>query len=224
MKANSTHFSMKKDLCVRSVHVENSMVQYVWKMYYREVFHSDSLILELPTRVQTQVNSSLAEQQRTNLRFNRGSLGSFKKKNHFRQYLSHAESGDVDQTTINAELRVPCTLISGFSLKDQLNSDEFGLLYKNAPTTTIESGRIIGRRKHKERRTFLISTNGDASHRLLLDNRASLCASMGRKAGSLVKIITTLKSLDKPSHIFIYSCIDLISTSDALLGEKQFYS
>ena len=166
MKEKSMHSSMKKCLFVLIVHVENSTVQWTWKMYHHEVFLSDGMILEQATRVQTQVYGSLQEQQRTNLRFRRVWLGSFKKRIHFRQYRSHGEGCDVDQAATNAELPLLCTFLSGFSIRDQFNWDEFRLQYKSAPTTTIGPGRIPGRKKHNERLTFVVCTNGNGSEQL----------------------------------------------------------
>ena len=52
VKETSTHFTMKKDLTVRSATNESTMVAWVWKMSKNEVFITDKIIMEKARRTQ----------------------------------------------------------------------------------------------------------------------------------------------------------------------------
>ena len=166
MKALSTHSNMLKDLHVRSFDIENKMVAWIWLMHHRNIFLNDEVILEKANRIQTRLNDTLPLSQRTYLKFSRGWLARFKKRNRFRRYRSHGESADVDHAAAESELPLLRTLLAAFALKNQFNCDEFSLCYKQAPTTTIGPGRLPGHKKSKDRLTFLACVNADGSERI----------------------------------------------------------
>ena len=93
-------------------------------------------------------------------------MARFKKRNKFRWFKSHGESGDVNDTEIQEELPILRALYSSFSLRDRFNADEFGLCYRMTPRTTIGPSRLLGRKKRKDRITFLACANADGSERL----------------------------------------------------------
>ena len=81
-------------------------------------------------------------------------------------YRSHGESGDVDFNRITTELPILQILLSAFSRKDLFNADEFGLCFKQSPTTTIGPKRLPGRKNKYDRISFLVCTNADGSERM----------------------------------------------------------
>ena len=56
--------------------------------------------------------------------------------------------------------------MSAFSPRDIFNADEFGLNYRLAPTSTVVPRRLSGRKKKKERITFLGCGNADGSEQI----------------------------------------------------------
>ena len=112
MKAESTHKNMKKDLVVKSIDLENTMVKWVWKMWKKKVYITDDVIIEKARRVQRQFNAIMPLAKRTNLKFSNGWLTRFKSRNSFKVYRSHGETGDVNETEITAKIPILRTLLS----------------------------------------------------------------------------------------------------------------
>lgn len=57
---------------------------------------------------------------------------------------------------------------SRYSLRDVFNADEFGLYYRRSPNVTIGPARMQGRKRSKDRITFLPCCNSDGTERLPL--------------------------------------------------------
>ena len=166
MKSQSTHNSMMKDLAVKSVRIENIMVEWVWRMFRKQICITDGIICEKARKTQSELNYLLPAEHRTNLRFSNGWLVRFKRRNNFKCYKSHGESGNVSESEIENELPILKTLLSAYNPCDRFNADEFGLFYRMAPVTTIGPHRMEGRKKKKERITFLSCANADGSERV----------------------------------------------------------
>ena len=166
VQATSTHFRMKKGLKVRSATIESIKVAWVWKMSKNEVFVTDIIIMEKARKTQLQINATLPEEEQTQLQFSYRWLSKFKIRNCFKRYRSHGESGDADHDAILNELPILQTLLSAFSPRDTFNADEFGLNYQLAPTSTVGPRRLPGRKKKKERLTFLVCGNADGSEQI----------------------------------------------------------
>lgn len=111
--------------------------------------------------VQVRMNEQLPHSEHTNLQFANGWLSRSKHRNGFKVYPSHGESGDAYERAIIDELPMLHDLLSAFQPKDAFNADEFGLFYRQAPTTTVGPRRLTG--KKKDRITLLASTNADGS-------------------------------------------------------------
>ena len=108
----------------------------------------------------------MPSESRTNLDFSNGWLFKFKRRNHFKSYRCHGEEGAVDEEAIQRELPVLLQLLSSFCVNDVFNADEFALFYRQPPNTTIGPSRLRGRKKRKDRVTFLACCNGDGTVRL----------------------------------------------------------
>ncbi len=67
--------------------------------------------------------------------------------------------------------------LSMCAIHDVWNVDEFGLFYKLSPASTIRPERIPGRKKVKDRQTFLACLNGDGTEKfpvMIIGNLVSL--------------------------------------------------
>ena len=157
---------MKKDLIVKIVDLENTTVEWVCKMWKKKVCITDDVIIEKVRRVQRKLNAIMPHAKWTNLHFNNGWLTRFKSRNSLKGYRSHGETKDVNENEITTEIPILRTLISALSRRDQFNADKFGLYYWMTPNNTIESGRIPGRKKRKERLNFLTRANADGCERV----------------------------------------------------------
>ena len=80
-------------------------------------------------------------------------------------YRSHGEDGAANELAIQNELLSLRFRLSHYQRKDVFNSDEFGLFYNMPPTTTIGPGRLRGKKKVKQRATFLACCNADGTER-----------------------------------------------------------
>ena len=78
MKAHSTHSYMKKDMVVRSMPIENILVEWVWKMSMMEVLISEDAIVDKASYVQEYFNAILPSSQQSFLTFSNGWLEKFK--------------------------------------------------------------------------------------------------------------------------------------------------
>lgn len=78
-------------------------------------------------------------------------------------FLFHGKSRNTHEEVILNELLLLHALLSDFHEKDIFNADEFGLFYREAPTTTVGPYRFKGRKKKKDRITFLVCVNSDSS-------------------------------------------------------------
>ena len=109
--------------------------------------------------MQCTLNENLTVEERSNIHFTNGWLYDFKKRNHFKCFKSHGESGDADHAAATAELPQLRRIVAQHSANDVYNADEFGLYYSCAPNATIGPAPLCGRKKSKERVTFLVCTN-----------------------------------------------------------------
>ena len=146
--------------------IEVLMRDWVWNMWENHTFISDAAIQEKAKRIQNTVNRSLPLCDRTNLKFSSGWLYRFKKRNSFKCYKSHGESGDADEVAAASHLPFLRSIVAEYALNDIFNADEFGLWHSRAPTSTIGPTRLNGMKLNKDRTTFLICANADGTERL----------------------------------------------------------
>lgn len=78
------------------------------------------------------------------LQFSNGWLSSFCKRNHFRHFQSHGESGDAQMENTEEKLAQIKERIAQYELCDVYNMDETGLFYNMAPDKTIARRQIEG--------------------------------------------------------------------------------
>ena len=72
------------------------------------------------------------------------------------------------------------------ALNDFWNADEFGIFYKMSPESAVGSGRIPGKKKKKERLSYLVCTNADGSEKypMLIIGRSKKPKCFGKYEGS----------------------------------------
>ena len=85
-KAESRHKNMEKDLTVKSMDLENTMIELLWKMWKKQDYLTDDVIIEKARRMQRQFNASMPHTKRTNLSFSDEWLNPFKSRNSFIVY------------------------------------------------------------------------------------------------------------------------------------------
>jgi len=160
---NSHGHNRKKKWCNRSNVLDEQLRLWVIKMWERGIYLNESLIVEKGKRLQCSLNLSLPLPECTNILFSNGWIHSFKKRHNFSCHKSHGEEADADRAGAMTALPYLRHLTSQYHLNDIFNADEFGLYYTAAPTSTIGPGPLLGRKKSKERITFLVCANVDGS-------------------------------------------------------------
>ena len=135
-------------------------------MLRNEVFIYDAVIIEKAQRVQESFNSCIPHTEQSNLRFAIGWLWRIKKRNLFKGYHSHCESGEIDKNVVMNEFLILRTLLCAFHAHDQFNWDEFALFFRQTPTTIIGPRRICRKKQKKDRITIMACINADGSERI----------------------------------------------------------
>ena len=119
------------------------------------------------------------------------------KRNEFKYYRCHWEDGDANYAAIEHEVPVLVERLKYFRTNDIFNADEFGVVFKLSPNSTVGPGRLIGRQKKKDRVTFLACSNSDGTERLpllVIGTAKSLdVLQVGRFLAQLVSTVATLK-------------------------------
>ena len=81
------------------------------------------------------------------LKCSNGWLEKFQKRNGFRRWYIHGESGDAQMEEIEERLEEIRAKIAGYELKKVYNMNEMSLFYNLASNTTIAQRQIEGRYK-----------------------------------------------------------------------------
>ena len=76
------------------------------------------------------------------------------------------KSSDVDHAAAQSKLPLIHTILAAFAAEDQFNCYEYGLCYKQAPTTSIGPGCFPEQVKSKERIPFMVFVNADWSEHI----------------------------------------------------------
>jgi DDE superfamily endonuclease/Tc5 transposase DNA-binding domain len=121
----------------------------------------------------------------TQLKFSNGWYESFARRNGFKGYKSHGESGDAQMTGIEDQLIALKSKIASYSLDDVYNMDETAYLYNMAPDKTIARRQIEGAKKDKTRLTIALTCNATSTDRveLLILGHAERPRCFQRKSG-----------------------------------------
>ena len=120
------------------------------------------------------------------LNFSNGELSKFKKRNLFKNYRLFGESGEVNIEATISELPKLQKKVSGYSITDVFDADEFGLFYRLASDSSIGPSRLAGKKKKKERLSLLARLNDDGIEKLPLAfiGKWKKPKFFGRKTGS----------------------------------------
>lgn len=114
----------------------------------------------------SELSASLPPSRRRNLKFSNGWLFQLKKCDAFKAYKRHREDSDADESAIATHLPIYCRLLSAYRPNDILNADEFGLFYSKELSITTVPAHLRGRKKRKDRITFLLCGNADRTERI----------------------------------------------------------
>lgn len=74
----------------------------------------------------------------------------------------------MELAAVECKLSISGTHLSSFNKRDHFNCDEFGKYYKKTQYTTIESGRLLGKKVNKKCMKFKECINVDGSEPLPL--------------------------------------------------------
>ena len=110
--------------------VENELKTWIFEIWDKNVFLSDSIIQEKARRLSYSRKNQSPPQRKYGNMYSNGWLYSFKKRNHFKCYKSHGEAGDADVNAAERELPVLRSLIEQYGERNVFNADEFGLNYR----------------------------------------------------------------------------------------------
>ena len=128
----------RKACYVRSHILENAIVEWVWDMFEKKVNASDSLLQAKAKQIVLSVNENLPILAMISTKFSNGWLEKLKKRNGFKMYRPHDESGDVDEDVVGKELTEILSKLQSYSINDRWNADEFHLFYSMAPDVMID--------------------------------------------------------------------------------------
>ena len=98
--------------------------------------------------------------------FSNGWFGSFKKKNKFKSWKRHGESGESDTTGITFKLPELRSRLAQCRSCNIFNAEECGLYYPQPSTVTIGPARLRGRKNRKYHVTFLFCVNANDIEKL----------------------------------------------------------
>ncbi len=96
------------------------------------------------------------------MKFSSRWLFRFKKRNKFKRFIY------INVAKTVQEILILQTKLSKYHFNDLWNADEFGLMYKSTPKSTIGSGRIPGKKMMKQGLIFLAWANGDGTEKFPL--------------------------------------------------------
>jgi hypothetical protein len=133
--------SLKKARTVKCEVIETSTVNWVLQMQHRRISISGDMI---KAKARDFARLLGAEEE---LKCSNGWLEKFQKRNGFRRWHIHGESGDAQMEGIEGRLEEIRAKIAGYELEKVYNMDETGLFYNLAPDTTIAQRQIEGRYK-----------------------------------------------------------------------------
>ena len=116
---------------------------------------------EFATRI---LNVTLAAE----FKFSNGWFESFCKRNAFKKFSIHGESGDAQMNDIENQINDIKAKIASYSPDDVYNMNETVYLYNLAPDKTIAQRQIEGAKKNKTRLTIALTTNVTGTDRFEL--------------------------------------------------------
>ena len=166
--------------------IEQALSQWVWELWHMNVFVTDSIIKAKARKLWQAINIDAGDRSKYGTRFSNGWLYRFKKRNLFKSYTAHGESGDADVAAAEAELPILRSLVRYYGERNVYNADEFGLWYRQIPTRSIGPARLRGRKQNKDRITFLVCGNADGTERTppLVIGRATMPKCFGGRTGT----------------------------------------
>ena len=143
--------------------LEESLVTWVLQKQHQRLIVSSEAIQEQGRRFAERLGLEKI------LEFSKGWVSAFCKRNAFRKFRQHGESGDAPINTpeVQAALAAIKVEIASYEPKDVYNMDETGLFYNMPPDSTIARQRIEGSKKDKTRITIAFTCNADGLDRFL---------------------------------------------------------
>lgn len=151
--------------------LEQALFDWVIHQQCKQIAVSGDIIKAKAKSVQEAVREKLPQEEQSSfeqLKFSDGWLGNFKKRWNLRLLRSYGERGDADVEALAAELPKLKEVVEKYDPKDIFNADECGLFYSMPPERSISRERLPGRKKAKERITFMPCANADGSEKLEL--------------------------------------------------------
>jgi len=173
---------IRRSRTVSCPQVEEALVLWMLQMQQRRVNLSREVIKEKGRRFLSDFGFP-----EDHLKFSDTWMDLFEKRNGFRAYRSHGESGaaNIDDPDIQRRIAEIHEELSAYALRDRYNMDETALFYSMPPQTTIARGPIEGHKKDKTRITLAFTCNADGTDRFkpLFIGRAAKPRCFNKKTG-----------------------------------------
>lgn len=148
--------------------VEKSLFEWVCSKQSSRININGNIIRAKAAHLQALTNDRLPESERKVLTFSEGWLDNFKKRWGLRVFRSHGESGDADNDALEERMPKLREILASYACEDIFNADECGLFYSMAPDKTIATHALPGRKKVKDRLTFMPCCNATGTEKLEL--------------------------------------------------------
>lgn len=148
--------------------LDKELYNWICDMQHRRLCISGALIQSKAASLACEANKTLSDDCKISLVFSEGWLHKFKKRWGLRAFRLHGESGDVDDSVVDAELEKLQQEVEKYNLNDVFNCDESALFYQMAPDRTIAPSTFSGRKTQKARFTFHACVNATGNEKLPL--------------------------------------------------------
>jgi hypothetical protein len=152
--------SIKRLRTITNDVLERALVNWVLQMEHQKLRISIEIIKEKGKQFATTLNIVNPP------KFSNGWGSEFCKRNNFKQFRSHGESGDAQMDGVEDQLAILQERFKVYSHRDIYNMDETGLFYNLAPDKTISRRQIEGAKKDKTRITIGFTCNADGSDKV----------------------------------------------------------
>ncbi len=87
-------------------------------MFELNIFVSDEMILHEASHILCEISGNIPNDERLNMKFSKGWLYKFKKRNGFKRYYCFSESADLKVNNIVRDLPIILEELRNFSLND----------------------------------------------------------------------------------------------------------
>lgn len=180
-----TKTNMKRQRFGAQPQIEESLVKWVRAQYDARICINGELIRKQGARLLDSVNALLPPGCSIEFKFSKGWLYDFQRRWKIKARKAYGEAGDADDEGIANSITGLQQMVSEYSMADIWNADETGLNYSMPPDRTISERPMPGRKKCKDRLTFLFCANALGTERMppMIIGKAKKPRAFNKKTG-----------------------------------------